>query len=732
MNNTSDSDSRTVPASINIIDVLRGLGHRKTLIAGCAIAAFLSGVAVVNLVSPTYTTEAQVLVENLATPFDLVQPTEATRPEAVDDRVVASQISVVKSQDLGRRVIAALKLEERPDFNPLLKGLGMVSQVKLALGFGEDPRLKTPEERAMSAYSDNLAVYQLPQSNVIAIKFTGRDPDIAAQVANTLADIYVMATREGQVQPNERARGWLAQQIENLRNKVARSEAAVEEFRSQAGLLQGATMTLGTQEISELNTQITVAQAARAEAVARADSIRQLLATKGTVDASSDVLNSPVIQRLKEQRTEAVRRMAELSSVYLSNHPKMIAAQGEVTNIDRQIRSEALKVVDGLEEQARIAETREASLRASLEQMKGNESSANLQEVKLKALERDAAADRALLESMLARFADVSARQDPATRPGLARVIQDAAAPTAPTFPKTGPMVMLVTLAGLSFGLGIAFLLELMAAAAALNRRLSQVAQGIPAVSDAPAAPAAVPWRAPALVPLLDAVATVPAAGPAADLPAQVAGAEVTNAAARLAAWVVNLKQLSGACRFAVTAIGARPGETELIAVSLARALAAAGKRVVVLDLARAGSRIESLCHLMPGPGIADLVSGAADFTKVIGRDHGSAAHVLRYGLDRSDRAGALIEERIEPVMAALASSYELVIVHAGEASRETPGLVLKCHAAVLASPAARAADVTASAQALQSAGLRSVQYVEISSRPVAPAAEAPLRAVNA
>ena len=105
------------------------------------------------------------------------------------------------------------------------------------------------------------------------------------------------------------------------------------------------TATLGEQEISELNTQISVAKGASLEARAKADAIRGILESRGSVESATDVLNSTTVQRLKEQRTEATRRMAELSVTYLSNHPKMVAVKNEIANIDRQIRSEALKVV---------------------------------------------------------------------------------------------------------------------------------------------------------------------------------------------------------------------------------------------------------------------------------------------------------------------------------------------------------------------------------------------------
>ena len=704
--NYSIGNGAPVSASIDIADVLRGVGRRKLLVGGLTLAAFLGGLAIVNVVKPIYSSEAQVLIENLETPFDRVQALDGGRIEAVDDRIVASQMSVLKSRDLGSRVIAALKLVEQPEFNAMLKGVGPVGKFKLALGFGEDPREKTPEQRAMGRYLDELTVYDQPLSNVIVIKYSAGNPNIAAGVANTLAEIYVKSTRESQSQPTGRARDWLAQQIAGLRLKVAESEAAAERFRSEAGLLQGATGTLGTQEISELNTQITLAEAARSETQARANAIRQLLASKGSVDASSDVLASPLIQRLKEQQVTAARRVAELSAVYLSSHPKMMAARNELDDANRQIRGEALKVVQGLEEQAQIAAARQKSLRAGLEALKSEESGANLEEVKLKALERDAATDRVLLETMLARFADASARQNLDSQPGMARIIQSATVPSHPSFPKRGPMVLLTTLAGLSLGLGLAFLLELMAAASRLNQRLQAAGNG--------------PARNP--VPQRVAAFSVESkSSPRLAMPVNQQ-AEINAAAAKMAGWALDLRQRVSTSRFAVTSIGGGEGDTSVAALGLARGLAARGKRVILADLASGGSWLERLCAVIPGPGITEIVSGHADFAKIAGRDSESPVHLLRYGLDRSPGSMAAVDQKIEAVLTALDGSYDMVIVHAGEAVSAAAGLMQKCEAALILAGPTRTGDAKAAARSLEAMGLRSVQVIALGQRTAAAA----------
>jgi polysaccharide biosynthesis transport protein len=706
--------------SINLLDVLRGIGRHKLLILSFTVLGFAASYGYVSTLKPLYSTEAQVLIENLSSPYDKVQSTEDQRPDAVDDRTIQSQISVLRSRDLAARVVSALNLQKRDEFDSLKsKGIGRLKQILLDFGFGEDPRLMTPEERALKRYSAELNVYQIPASNVVAVKYSANDAATAAEVANALVNTYVTSTAEAKFQPTVRAREWLGLQITDLRKKLAGSEAAIESFRTEAGLLKGQTSTLGSQELSELNTQITLAEAARTEAYERAKAIKQILASKGTVDASTDVVNSPNVQRLRDQQASSARRVAELSAIYLPNHPKMIAAQNDLTNINRQIRAEALKVVEGLDQQAKIAQARESSLRARLEQMKGSTSTANLDDVKLQAMERDAAADKALLESLLLRYADASARQDLATQPGFARVIQSAAKPTSPSFPKTGPMVLLMTLAGFALSLGLSFLLEIMSAA----NRLGQQAPAVPVAAAKREAPPTQEQMA--AVPVAETVLTPVFAGfpSGSSLQAnqellkksiQHDSFGLLTAAGQVADWALNRHRTSAMRQLAVLSLGGGVADSSLSAVVVARAIALKNARVIVVDLASSGSSVDMLFGLPMGPGFVDLLAGTVDFTKVIARDPLSTTHLLRFGMEKNDVSISLLSQRADAVLNALGSIYDIVIVHVGEASASTPTLVAKCQAALLVAPALRQKEVAKATAVLSMNGQVEIKFVKL------------------
>ena len=758
-------------AAISLSDVLHGVLRRKLFVVGTTALALAGSLAFVTLAKPQYTSEAQVIVENMATPYDRAQGPDELRAEPLDDRTILSQVSILNSQDLALRVVELLRLQDRAEFKGMKDGrVGTLKLILIALGFSDDPRKMTPEERALVRYYDGLTVYQVPESSVIALKFSGTDAATAAELLNTLTSQYVAETAETRVKPTVRAREWLGQQIEDLRAKVSASEKTVEEYRSTAGLLKGETSTLNNQDLTELNRQITAAETARTDAEERAKSIRNMLSERGAVDDSIDVLNSPIIQRLREQQVAAASKVAELSATYLSNHPKMIAAQNDVRNVDKQVRREALKIVDSLQEQARIAAGRQASLSQRLQQIKNVASNANLDEVKLKALERNAAADRALLESLMLRYADASARQDPASQPALARIIQQAAVPSLPSFPRKGPTVLLISLAGLLLSLGLAFLMEIMAAASRQSvRSLSSALQpdrdaaGQPQRHDpkfqmqvsaaatemeerdiaarvASATGAAVlPVRPPApasAVSTLEprkqpesAVAGIRNNAPLAlfSLGSSVVdnqelltssaahgGDALGSAAGTVADWVVTVAAKEKLKRFAVVSVGTGGVVSATATVAIARALAARGKRVMMLDLSTSEAGVHTLAGLPSGPGLVDLIAGKASFTNIVVRDAKSSAHIIRLGINRSADSVALLIQKLDQILQTLNGIYDTVFINAGELSSSAQIMAGKVQAALLLAPAVRQHEVATAVQALKASGMNAVEFVAL------------------
>lgn len=447
--------------SLDLISVLGGVWARKRLIIGISLAVTLCAFAFVWSAVPKYTSEARVIIANAETSFTRVGENTLRQP-LPDTQAVRSQEQVLLSRDLALRVIKKLNLLKNEGFQQTKRPGFSLSDVLQVFGLGASKRAKKQEQRVLDSYFRKLEVYTVPLSRVLAIKFTTEDPEMAKKLANTLADIYIRSTREAKLEATQHASKWLSERAAKLRRELDIAEQAVEEFRADAGLVRGRDgNTLSAQAISELNSQISVAAAAKSNAENRAREVRSLLRKRNGIASASEVLDSVLIQRLAEQRAGLQRQAADLSASYFPSHPRMVRIRAEIGGLDRQIRAEIRKVATSLQDQARSAGTREKSLRRTLAQMKSRIMVDNKEQVKLKALEREAKAKRELLESFLRRLRDAATRQDIESQSPGARIISHARASTSPSYPKKGPILVLAALGSVILGVTIAFLIEI-------------------------------------------------------------------------------------------------------------------------------------------------------------------------------------------------------------------------------------------------------------------------------
>jgi polysaccharide biosynthesis transport protein len=691
---------------------LRALGqalarNRGWIIVPTVLAAVLS-IAAVNLVTPRYKSEARILIDGRENVF--LRPNGERNEEraALDTEAVTSQVQLLLSRDLAREIIKKNKLAERPEFDPVLRGLSPVKSLLALFGIGRDPFSLTPEERVLDAYFERFTAYAVDKSRVMVIEFQSRDPELAARIANSIAEGYLVLQQNARQEQAKSASQWLSGEIESLRKKVAEAESRVEDFRSKSSLFVGTNnTTLSNQQMGELNTQLNNARALKSDAESKARLIREMLQSGKPIEAS-EVLNSELTRRLSEQRVTLRAQLAEQSSTLLDGHPRIKELKAQLADLDRQLREEASKISRSLDNDARIAGGRVEGLSASLEQLKKQATSTNGQDVQLRALEREAKAQRDLLESYLAKYREANTRENIDAAPADGRIISRATVSNTPAYPKKLPIVLIATLAMLMLSAGAIATGELLRLAA------PRPAAGL--------ASSPVPVRAPA-------AATI-AADPT---PAPVFSGTRTDVATELTEIEQLADDLRGAGEAArkITILGTASSESiTLTALTLAR-LIARSARVVVVDLS-ASSPMISAVSVDPGaPGLAELMLGEASFSQVITKDRLSRVHLVGAGRPGSDRA-LLQSPRLTLAIDALLRVYDHVLLDAGTAS-DLPAELLTAQArAVVVPDTSMSADArTLMCDQLKAAGFTDVTMLSRPSQP-SDAVEPGLRVVAA
>jgi polysaccharide biosynthesis transport protein len=621
---------------LNPMQILRRVASRKWLLLCVAAAVFGTLAFVISRLEPLYTASAEIVIEAPpALPTNPLQPTVAL---SADREKVMSEVQVLMSRGLAQKAVREFKLNTKPEFNASLDGsLGG----KIRRFMGE----RGTQTEVVQRFMSRLNVYQIGTSRVIAVEFTSADPVLARDIANRVADLYIEDQRQARVDLNARASGWLSEQIDALRQRVADSEAKAEEYRAHTGLLEGNGVQLQSQQLTELNTQLSAARAARSEADARAASLTRLNGTDIADGEESElqVLQSPLIQQLRQQEVQLKRDITDMSADLLPTHPRMIQKQAELEDLQAQIHAEIGKVIASVKNEAQVAASREASVQRQLRELEARRIIADRDQIELRALEREAAANRSVLESFMSRYTEISTRGDISIQETNARVISRAETPEGPSFPQRGPMFVLAAMVAFALGLGVVFVAE-------LTRRTIRFRNDIEGAAGAR---------------VLAALPDV--AEPQKEALRREGGAFVDGLRSLHAA--LGIVPAGGNRRgriLAITSTARGEGRTTT-AISFARSMAQAGLRVLLIDADFGHPQLESKLGRKLPWGFRDLLAGRAGYSHVISRDPASPLNVMPAG--HAYQTSVLVSPKLLPVLGGLVHAYDVVVIDCEPAS---------------------------------------------------------------
>lgn len=626
-----------------------------------AVALVVTGIAFMLAwtATPRYKAETRILIETRESVFTRPSPAGEGSNPVLDEEGVTSQVEVVGSIDILKQVARKLQLSKLPEFDEA-SNLSLLGRLLVIAGLKADPSEIPPEERVLKAFRERLTVYRVERSRVIVIEFSSQDPKLAAEVPNAIADTYIAVSRDAKLQSNADATDWLEPEIADLTERVKEAEAKVAAFRSESDLLVGQNNSvLATQQLSELASELSRVRAARAAADANAQSVRAVLDSGGSLEALPDVLSSGLIQRLRERQVQLKADIADLSTTLLGNHPRIRSLNSQLADLDRQIRQEAEKIQKGMETEAKTEQLRERQLVADLNTLKAASARAGDQEVELRALEREAAAQRELLESYLTRYREASSRKEHNYLPADARIFSRAIVPAEPYFPKILPIVGAAFVGSLLIMAVVTLLREL------FSGRAMRPAAGpaIEPVGQVPMPATQAPLEEPA-------IEVHPTSKAKPELhPNLVTRQPSTPILGEVSVERAAEKLIAGGATRAIF-VSPEGDEAAAAAVLVAREVADAGLRVLLLDLTSSAAASRPMLESGVYPGITNLLASEAQFTDVIHADLYSDCHVIPPGTADPARAMRAVD-RLPIIMNSLTTAYDVVVVECGVADAE-------------------------------------------------------------
>ncbi|YCI05634.1 succinoglycan biosynthesis transport protein ExoP [Ensifer sp. D2-11] len=482
MNRTAPMKQRSVPLSsimpseeqsdgfIDLDRLVAAVFRRARLVAAFVVLFIALGAAYLLFATPYYTSMTQILLDENLSKYAEEEPTPVN--SQMLDTQIASAVEILKSGELALRVVDKLKLSENDTIlNPPRSPVDMVKEwLKTATGLfsggpdvTEEAARNGRRQKAAAIIQQSLAVERVSRSSVVAVAFRSSDPLLAATIARGYASAYLTDQLNANFEATERASVWLQERLTDLQQRSQAAALEVAHFRAENGLTAARGELMSEQQMADLNSQLIVAQADTASASARYDQYKSIVdqgpenAVKNATISSKEGDNS-VIRDLRTRYLTVGKREREVSDNFGADHPQAVSLRAEQEDVARQIYQELQQLTASYKNEYEVAQSREESLRKSIQGIAGKTSDASEQLVQLRELEQKAAALKTLYESYLGRYEQATQQQSfPIAK---ARVISEAGVPVSPSSPKKTMTLALSAVLGMMVGGAYAAFLE--------------------------------------------------------------------------------------------------------------------------------------------------------------------------------------------------------------------------------------------------------------------------------
>jgi succinoglycan biosynthesis transport protein ExoP len=443
-----------------LVEYARVIQKRRATILTIAFIVFSLGLFATLKEKPVY--RARVLVEIQKENPDIPSLQELFQLESISDTYLETQYRILKSENLARRVISDLKLDQLAEFNQPPHWWARGSQEassQPALAAGENaPPESTIDNEVLKKFQDRLDVEPLKRSRLVEVSFESNDRTLAAQVVNTLASTYIQQNLESRWQASQKASEWLSQQLMGMKSKLEKSEDDLQLYARDNGLLfletdKGTSENIVTQRLRQLQEELTKAQADRYEKQSL-----YLLVQQGDFSSLPGIFNNKLMQDLTEKLAELRRERSRLSSIFNPDYPQVKEIQNQIDEAQSDLASERERASKAITNDYRAAVERENML---LQAFKDQQHDADLiaeKSVQYNILKREADTNKQLYVGLLEKLKETGVSTS--MKAANIRVIDPAYPPKKPDSPRVPLNLSLAVLLGLSLGIGAAFLQE--------------------------------------------------------------------------------------------------------------------------------------------------------------------------------------------------------------------------------------------------------------------------------
>lgn len=394
-------------------------------------------VTVLSLIMPKQYTATTTVVIDVKTPDPVVGA--ALQPMSMPG-YIATQIDIITSERVGRRVVKMLGFEKVP---------------ALVDAWREDTEGKVSFEGYYAAkLGKKLDVKPSKESNVINIEFTSGDSKSAMTIANAFADAYLAINVELTAEPAKQYTDWFAERTKQVREKLEKQQSALSALQKEKGVVaDDERLDVENVRLNDLSTQLTILETQKSEAQSRQRE------AKAGLDSNPDVMNNPVIQNLRATITTAEGKLREAENTFGQNYPQIKEQKAELEELRAKLKTEMANVASSLGTNTVVSEQKEAEIRLAIEGQRKRILDLKKQRDEVTVLQKDIEFTQLDYNNINARLSQSSLQsQSPQTN---VAVLTPAFEPDEPSKPKVLINIIVSIFLGAMIGVGVAMLMEL-------------------------------------------------------------------------------------------------------------------------------------------------------------------------------------------------------------------------------------------------------------------------------
>jgi len=662
----------TLPAQESTLrEYMRVLIKRKWMVILVIAGIFLT-VAIASLrQTPIYEAVGRIAV-NKADPNLITFKDSGPVVDYYDQSDLDTEVRILQSDLMALQVIRQLNLDKRPEF-------GGHADAKTS-NLVADP-LQADSNRTsslLSAFRGNLHVTLIPNTRIIEIHYNSTDPQLAAGAVNTLASTYVEQNFKTKFESTMQASDWLSKQLVDLQMKVETSQEKLVRYQKEHEILGTDEKTnIITEKLDELNKEMTAAESDRMEkeAVYRQtqsndpDAIAAAIIADSSGNASA--ATSGLLDKLREQQANLRIQVADLSTQFGPQYPKVAQLNSQLKEIDHQLQSETNKAVDHLKGQYLAALQRENMLRASFEKQKQEANKLNESAIEYSILKRDLDSNRTLYEGLLEKLKEAGVTAG--LRSNNFRIIDAARVPTSPSEPNIPRNLTFALMLGVISGVGLAFILENMDNTVRTPEQATALS-GLPALGMIPLGSKSVSHGPTGKRLVLTPISSKEAVETVTQVRPQSQMAE-SYRALRTSLLLSNL----GAPPKVIMVTSARPQEGKTTtSINTAIVLAQKGVRVLLIDADLRRPSVHKTLGMGPRSGLSNVLTGSATAQQAITTSPVLPnLFILPAGTPPPNPAELLASSNMRDLIAELRAEFDHIVIDTPPTLSVTDAVVL-------------------------------------------------------